>query len=85
MKIKIHPLQLSDGEVSCRGPNWFLYQAVNIFISAVKLDILIWGPMSTDPPVNTPSSDVLKHTSTVCHDSEARTKSLEVSKNKASL
>ena len=31
-----------NGEISYRDQNHFLYQAVNMFISAVKLDILTW-------------------------------------------
>ena len=36
------------GEISCRDQNRFLYQAVNMFISAVKLGILTWGSMGID-------------------------------------
>ena len=36
------------GEISYRDQNRFLYQAVNMFISAVKLGILTWGSMGID-------------------------------------
>ena len=35
-------------EISYRDQNRCLYQAVNMFISAVKLDILTWGSMGID-------------------------------------
>ena len=36
------------GEISYRDQHCSLYQAVNMFISAVKLDILTWGSMEID-------------------------------------
>lgn len=41
-------------EISYRDQNCVLFQAVNIFISAVKLDILIWSSMGIDWPWNQP-------------------------------
>ena len=35
-------------EISFRDQNRCLYQTVNMFISAVKLDILTWGSMGID-------------------------------------
>ena len=46
---KIHPRTVvMKGEVSYKDQNHFLYQTVNMFISAVKLVILTWGSMEID-------------------------------------
>ena len=44
------------GEISYRDLNRFLYQAVNMFISAVKLGILTWGSIWIDSLLEPASS-----------------------------
>ena len=44
------------GEISHRDQNYFLYQAVNMFISAVKLGVLTWGSMGNDSLLKPASS-----------------------------
>ena len=47
MHVKINPLDGCHGVYTWR-PELFLYQTVNMFIFAVKLDILKWRSMETD-------------------------------------
>jgi len=44
-RLEKHYTVVMNVEISFRDQNSSLYQAVNIFISAVKLDILTWGSM----------------------------------------
>ncbi len=54
---KIHPLTVvTKGKISYIDQNHFLYQAVNIFFSAVKLGILTWGVYGIDSLLEPASS-----------------------------
>lgn len=44
------------GETIHTGQNSFLWQAENMFIFALKVDILTWESMGTDSPVEPASS-----------------------------
>lgn len=44
------------GETIHTGQNCFLWQAENMFIFALKVDILTWESMGTDSPVEPASS-----------------------------
>lgn len=44
------------GETIHTGQNCFLWQAENMFISALKVDILTWESMGMDSPVEPASS-----------------------------
>lgn len=45
-----------DEEINYRDQNSFLYEAVNMFISVVKLGILTWGSMGVDSLLELASS-----------------------------
>lgn len=55
--MKIHPhADVMNGEIS-QNQNCFLFQDVDMLISAVKLPILIWVPIGIDLPLEPASSD----------------------------
>ncbi len=48
MKLTSHTV-VKNKKMSYRDQHRSLYQDLNLFITAVKLDILIWGFMKIDP------------------------------------
>lgn len=50
-----------NGKSRYRDQNYCLYQAVSMFISAVNLDILLWGSMRIDSFLEPASSGHLRN------------------------